>query len=160
MPVLASAPIDVVKEYFPEARSVVVYQFATADLVSQIQKTNVPTLKWPINWAQLEQVCINESGLPLRADRASGRRFSDEELIAIAASSSDPNGCPEHLVETIHHLNALATFAQDCAQSSNQSDAYERVHIDVTQARAQIESTLGALVKLVEPDEDDEPTKH
>ena len=46
----------------------------------------------------------------------SPRKFSDEELIAIASSSDDATGCPEYVVESIHQLNALATYSHECGK--------------------------------------------
>ena len=85
--------------------------------------------------------------MPLRAARAAARRFTDEELIAIAASATDTTACPEHLVELISGLNAFAEYSLSCTDEATDPELYERVHTDTTQARAQLELALEALVE-------------
>jgi DNA-binding transcriptional MerR regulator len=146
LPVLSIQAIDTAKELMPKARIVVVYQFATAQMVSKVQKYGSPTLKWPISWSEIEHTAISESGLSARSGRNVPRRFSDEELIAIAAQSEDPTHCPEYLIEAINQLNAFATYADDCAQAAENSQAYRHVQADATQARAQLELALDSLI--------------
>jgi hypothetical protein len=76
--------------------------------------------------------------------KAISRRFSDEELVAIAASTlSDPTGCPQHLVELISQLNAFADYSQTLAPSRD--PLFDGIHVDTTQARAHLERALEAL---------------
>ena len=146
LPVLSNQPIDFIKEIYPESKLVVVYNFATAAVISQIQSAGIPTAKWPVSWSEIEHLALTEAGLPMRAPRAVPRRYSDEELIAIAANSDDPTNCPGYLVEQIHQLNALSAFTEDCSLTVDQPDLYERVSVDVTQARAQLELALESLI--------------
>ena len=85
--------------------------------------------------------------MPLRAARSATRRFTDEELIAIAASSEDPTRCPQHLVELISSLNAFADYSLETAEEAAESALFQRVHTDTTQARAQLEMALEVLVE-------------
>ncbi len=158
LPVLLSSAIERIGRVQPDARVVAVYQFATAKHLTAVQELGIPTLHWPTSWQEIEHACATTAGLPLRAARAAVRRFTDEELIAIAASATDPTGCPGHLVELISSLNAFAEFSLGCAEEAAAGEApradgeyqqslYERIHTDATQARAQLELALEALVE-------------
>ncbi|MFW6093331.1 MAG: MerR family transcriptional regulator [Pseudomonadota bacterium] len=157
LPVLLTTAIDRIARRQPGARIIAIYQFATPGHLAAVQELGVPTLKWPCAWEEIEHAAAATAGLPLRAARAAGRRFTDEELIAIAASSADGHGCPGHLVELISSLNAFAEFSLACADETAGEDddpgraaLYERVHTDATQARAQLELALDAMVEAEE----------
>lgn len=147
LPVLLQERIERIARLQPDARIVAIYQFATPGNLQSIQERGVPTLKWPVTWDELEQACATVAGAPLRAARVAARRFTDEELIAIAASSTDPSGCPGHLVELITQLNAFAEYTASGLEELPDPALYERVHTDTTQARAQLELALEALVE-------------
>lgn len=146
LPVLLAHLIDNIGELQPAARVVAVYQFATPKHLDAVQAAGIPALTWPVAWQEIEHACATSTGMPLRAARTAPRRFSDAELIAIAASSVTPDACPQHLVEMISTLNAFADYSLDCATGAADPDLYERVHTDTTQARAQLELALEALV--------------
>ncbi len=146
LPVLATQTIENIKELYPSAKLIAVYQFATAEMVSNVQSTGIPTLKWPVTWTEIEHTAISERGFPARAGRSVPRRYSDEELIAIAAQSDDATNCPEYLIEAIHQLNAFATYAADCSQTVTSPLLYQRVSADASQARAQLELALETLL--------------
>jgi DNA-binding transcriptional MerR regulator len=146
IPVLLTEGVEKVSRFQPDARVVAIYQFATPKHLAAVQELGIPTLQWPVSWAEIEHAAATTAGMPLRAARAAARRFTDEELIAIAASSSDPSRCPAHLVELISNLNAFAEYGLNCVEDSGDPALYERVHTDTTQARAQLELALEALV--------------
>jgi DNA-binding transcriptional MerR regulator len=146
IPVLLTEGVEKVSRFQPDARVVAIYQFATPKHLAAVQELGIPTLQWPVSWAEIEHAAATTAGMPLRAARAAARRFTDEELIAIAASSSDPSRCPAHLVELISNLNAFAEYSLNCVEDSGDPALYERVHTDTTQARAQLELALEALV--------------
>ena len=161
-PVLVAAAAEQIRQVFPDTRVICLYQFATDQHLSMVQEAGFTTLKWPAKWAEIEHACATGAGMPLRAARTAPRRFDDDELIAIAASSDNPTSCPAHLVELITQLNAFADYAESCAinaaedpdasaprapASPIRADAslYNRVHTDTTHARAQLELALEAL---------------
>ena len=148
LPVLLSDTLTRVGRFQPEARLVALYQFATPKHLAAVQEQGIPTLTWPAAWREIEHACATTAGMPLRAARAAVRRFSDEQLIAIAASSTDGSRCPAHLVELISSLNAFAEYSLACADDvddANDAARYQRVHTDTTQARAQLELALEVL---------------
>ncbi len=146
LPVLSLQTIENIRNIYPSTKLVVVYQFATAEMISTVQEAGTPTLKWPVNWGEVEHTAISEAGFPARAGRHAPRRYSDEELIAIAAQSDDDTNCPQYLIEAIHQLNAVATYADDCSQAVAAPELYLRVSSDASQARAQLELALETLL--------------
>ena len=154
IPVLALETIEFIGKKLPSARLVLLYQFATAAQIEAAQTAGHPTIRWPATWLEIEQACALTTGAPLRAARSAPSRFTDEELIAIASTSQDTSGLPQHLVDLITQLNAFCEFALDCADQSTlqASDApsarlYEQLHNDTTHARAQLELALEAFVQ-------------
>ncbi|NOX52444.1 MAG: MerR family transcriptional regulator [Gammaproteobacteria bacterium] len=147
LPVLSLQPIEFARETFPEAQVIAVYQFATSKVISQAQTEGIPTLKWPVSWSELEHVTATTIGLTNRPSMTVARRFSDEELIAIAAATDDPTQCPQYLIEAIHQLNAFAQYAQDCSHTVDRPKTYHRLQADASQARAQLEVALESLVE-------------
>jgi DNA-binding transcriptional MerR regulator len=148
LPVLLVHQIENVAKFHPESRIVAIYQFATPQQISAVQELGAPTLAWPVSWPEIEHASATTAGMPLRAARTAMRRFSDEQLIAVAASNhNDPASCPQHLVELINGLNAFSDYTLNCADEAPEPQIYQRVHTDTTQARAQLELALEALIE-------------
>jgi len=148
LPVLLAHHLENIAKFHPESRVVAIYQFATPQQISAVQELGVPTLPWPVSWQEIEHASATTAGMPLRAARTAPRRFSDEDLIAVAAGNyNDPANCPRHLVELISGLNAFADYTLNCADEAPDPLIYQRVHTDTTQARAQLELALEVLVE-------------
>ena len=154
LPVLGMQAIEQIEEIYPEARIVALYQFATEKHLTRVLEQGVTALQWPLGWPEVEQACLSGTGRPLRAARSAPRRFTDEQLIAIAASATDPSRSVGHLVELITRLNAFADYSL-AWQGADEAPAgtaalHERVHVDVTQGRLQVEHALEALADAEE----------
>jgi len=156
-PVLLAAQLRQISRQQPEARLLAVYQFATPRQLAAVEELGLPALAWPLTWGDIEAAGRSHAGRPLRAGHSSARRFSDDELVAIAASDDDPSGCPQHLVSLITQLNAFADYSRRCAEESaaegayhDPADRYRQVERDAGVARAQLELALEALLD-VEP---------
>jgi DNA-binding transcriptional MerR regulator len=151
MPVLLRDRVADLERHAGSSRVVVVYQFSTDKHLEAVRAQGTECLHWPAAWQDIERVCATTAGKPLRAPRSAPRRFSDEELVLIAASSTDSSALPAHIVELVTELNALAEFAATVARDadggpvSDNAALYERVHTDTTQARAALELALEAL---------------
>ena len=152
LPTLATQPIEDIEKKLPNARIVVVYQFAAEKYLRRAAQSNVEIFKWPVAWPEIEQACTAASGQPLPAAGMAERRFSDTELIAIAAGSTDPSHCPKHLVELISQLNAFAEYTAECGGADDATAAnatlYQQAQREATQARVRLE---GALEAFLEP---------
>lgn len=149
LPVLNLQAIEPIEDFYPDSQIVVLYQFATANHLSAYQERAIPALKWPTAWQEIEGVVASAHGGRAAGSESVSRRFSDEELIAIAASTlGDPSGCPQHLVELISQLNAFAEYSSSCTSGDEppeQQTLYQGIHVDTTEARAHLERALEAL---------------
>ena len=150
LPTLTTQSIEEIEKKLSHARIVVIYQFAAEKYLRRAAQANVEVFRWPVTWPEIEQACTAASGQPLRAAGMVERRFSDAELIAIAAGSTDPSHCPKHLVELISQLNAFADYTADCGGADDATAAnaalYQQAQREATQARARLEGALEAFV--------------
>ena len=151
LPVLNTKAVEIVKNYFPDAEIMLLYQFTTANTISEIQEMKIPTIKWPISWSEIEHMCLNGHQVLRNSRRPSPRKYSDEELIAIATSSDDPSGCPEYLVESIHQLNALSAYSSQYSEQFEHPSSLEAVYISTSHARAELEFALERLISPKSP---------
>lgn len=144
LPVLNSQLIEKIENICPETHIVALYQFATPGQISRVEERGLPTLKWPAVWRDIE---LAASSFPRRRrPGASGRRFSDEELIAIAASAlDDSSACPQHLVELISQLNAFTDYLAECAREAAEPGLFARIGEETVEARSRLEIALEAL---------------
>lgn len=142
LPVANEKDLDTIADYFPNTQIVALYQFGTVNNVAAIEARGIPALQWPTPWQDIESAVASVHRQSNASDKAVPRRFSDEELVAIAASTlSDPNGCPKHLVELISQLNAFA----DYSRTLGDDPLLDGIHVDTTQARSHLERALEAL---------------
>lgn len=149
VPVLSLGEILKAQQVLPECKIISAYQFATAAELSRCQAQDVPILKWPLDWREVEFTCLEESKRHLKTTGYVQRRFSDEELIALAVGDNDPNRPTQHLVDAIHQVNALSAYLQSCAEEVGESHASNQALGeacgDAAYARAYLESALNAL---------------
>ncbi len=142
LPFANEQDLDLIADYFPDAQIVALYQFGTVNNISAIEERGIPALKWPASWQEIENAVSSVHRQANAAEKAAARRFSDEELVAIAASTlSDPTGCPQHLVELISQLNAFA----DYSRTLGDGPLLDGIHVDATHARSHLERALEAL---------------
>ncbi len=149
VPVLSLGEILQAQQVLPECKIISAYQFATAAELSRCQAQDVPILKWPLDWREIEFTCLEESKRHLKTIGYVQRRFSDEELIALAVGDNDPNRPTQHLVDAIHQVNALSAYLQSCAEEAGDSHASNHALGeacgDAAYARAYLESALHGL---------------
>lgn len=148
LPVLLDRHIDTIARLCQDSRVVAVYQFATPAELAAVEGRGIPTLAWPVDWTEIEATAINSAVIPAPDNTVSERRFSDDELIAIAVSAADdPSGCTSHLVDMISQLNAFAEYSEELAATEAETpERFERVHTDASQARAQLEIALQTML--------------
>lgn len=142
LPFANEQDLDLITEYYPAAQIVALYQFGTVNNIAAIEERGIPALKWPASWQEIENAVTSVHRQANASEKAAARRFSDEELVAIAASTlSDPTGCPQHLVELISQLNAFADYSRTLGEGA----LLDGIHVDATQARSHLERALEAL---------------
>ena len=139
--------VETARAATPDADLIVVYQFATADQLTALENQQVPTLKWPVSWTEVEHVAIAEYGYNTRPRPATSRRYSDEELIAVAASVDDGTNSPQYLIEAIHQLNALTEYTAETAAVAQNQGPYRQLASDAALARTQLEQALETLLE-------------
>ena len=149
LPVLLDAQIGRIADFCPEAQVVAVYQYATPEELSLTRERGIITLLWPLDWPQIESAVASAAERQADGRGARLRRYSDEELIAIAVSArEDPAQCPQHLVELITRLNAFADYAAEFAAARAETpEIYEQIQAGAQQARMQLENALAALLQ-------------
>ncbi|MDA1077337.1 MAG: MerR family transcriptional regulator [Proteobacteria bacterium] len=150
MPVLMQDPVDEILDFYQDARIIPIYQYATDTVLASFMEQGLTPLRWPVSWHDIEHACVSSGGLPLKAARTAPRKFTDEQLIAIAAShSEEESGCAGHVVELITTLNAFAEYSLDYSERSADLNRYERLHAETTQARAQLELALSGFLEAL-----------
>ena len=149
LPVLLDGQIGRIVDFCPEAQVVAVYQYATPEELSLTRERGIITLLWPLDWPQIESAVASADERRTGGRGTQRRRYSDEELIAIAVSArEDPAQCPQHLVELITRLNAFAEYsAEFAATRAATPEIYEQIHVGAQQARMQLETALAALLQ-------------
>ena len=154
MPVLSAQDIAKAQQHLPNSKIITAYQFATAAELSRCQTADTPVLKWPLDWREIEFTCLEESKRYLKSVVYARRRFSDEELIALAVSDTDPNQPTQHLVEAVHQINALSAYLQTCAEEHASEaaahGALDEACSDAAYARAYLESALHTITAAAE----------
>lgn len=144
LPVLSLDPLETIEDLYPDAQLVVLYQFATENNLDAVAARGIPALKWPASWQEIEVAVLSVQGAAGTGTQHAARRFSDEDLVAIAASTlSDPTGCPQHLVELISQLNAFAEYTGTLDHADDR--LIGNLSADASQARAHLERALEAL---------------
>lgn len=155
VPVLSLAEIQKAQQAMPQCKIISAYQFATAAELSRCQAQDVPILKWPLDWREVEFTCLEESKRHLKTTGYAQRRFSDEELIALSVGDDDPNRPTQHLVDAIHQVNALSAYLQSCAEEDGlggqTNEAFGDACSDAAYARAYLESALQSVAAGAEP---------
>ncbi len=147
VPVLQLTPLEQLQDTVPDAQLLVLYEFATPGQRSAATAADFELLSWPQSFAEIERLATAAAGTALISSQAVERHFSDEELIAIAASHEDATECPRHLTRLITDLNAFAAFAEALVEEAQApAGCYRQVHADATQARALLERSLDQLM--------------
>ncbi len=148
VPVLTMQPVEQIRKKYPEIRIIMAYQFAADKYLQRVADLSIELLSWPMDWRELEIACATG---PQRAPSEAKRRFTDAELVAIAASSTDPSKCPQHLVELISQLNAFADYMLNCVSADEATAAhaalYGDAHTECAEARRRLEAALETFVE-------------
>ena len=150
LPSIDAQSIESVRQLAPGCRIICIYQFANDKQLNLLKEMDIPSLRWPLSWSELESACINTNNFPKAATKSLPRRYSDEQLLELAAHpfTNDTNYL-KFLVELITSLNAFADYSEGFLldQHAN-SELFKRVHADTTKARAQLELAITTITKF------------
>lgn len=141
-PVLLAHRLDAVLAIWPHVRVIALYQFAAPRQREAVAGRDIPALSWPCDWRTIEDTAL---GLSAEVEALpAARQFDDAQLVALAASDTDPNQCVRHLVDLISSLNAFAEYTAHCVESVSApvGAVYSRMQMDSAHARALLESAL------------------
>src|SRR4030095_11084342 len=151
VPTLNAEVLERARRAAPDCRLIAVYQFATPAALGEAQALGIRALAWPLTWDELMHACATPAGMPARAGRAAPRRFSDRELVALAAQARErSDDTPRHLVGLITQLNAFADYATECSLTQpDLADVHDQIREDTSYARAQLERALALTVEAL-----------
>jgi DNA-binding transcriptional MerR regulator len=166
MPVLRQERLAQLRELMDRSapkRTVVVYTFGMGNLLEELSRQGVYTLRSPVTVWQLQQVCRTEPGNqsegPIVLNDSEGlneqippRRFDSEALVSIAnVTTKIQCECPQHLADLLSRLNAFEAYSADC-ENRNEQDAALHEHLQQATARARLilEDALDYLIQCEE----------
>ncbi|MGK0187134.1 MAG: DNA-binding transcriptional MerR regulator [Verrucomicrobiales bacterium] len=148
-------------------RAIIVYDFAQAAAVEQMQKGihRITAIRAPISADELRVACAADVALANRranrilsnapeiresTDEIPERKFSDIQLAQISQiSTAIECECPNHVASLLSNLIGFERYSAECA-NRNEADAKMHAHLHKTtaHARAVIEDALGVLVEF------------
>jgi DNA-binding transcriptional MerR regulator len=166
MPVLRAERLAQLRELIDRSapkRAVVVYTFGTRNLIEDLCRQGVYTLRSPVTAKQLQEVCLTGPGNQSKgalvlnesegqAGRIPPRRFDSEALVAMAnVTSKIQCECPHHLADLLFRLNAFEAYSADCENRNGQDAAlHEHLHQATARARSILEDALDYLIQCEE----------
>ncbi|MCX7109943.1 MAG: MerR family transcriptional regulator [Proteobacteria bacterium] len=166
MPVLRQERLGQLRELIDRSapkRAVVVYTFGMRNLLEELNRQGVYTLRSPVTVKQLQQVCRAVSGNQSADHVVSGesnglgghvprRRFDSEMLVAVAnVTTKIQCECPQHLADLLFRLNAFEAYSADCENRNTQDAAlHDHLHQATARARAILEDALDYLIECEE----------
>lgn len=131
-------------------KAIVIYGFATREVVRGLHSGNTIPLRAPVDPIQLRQQCRRAVMQPghdgsghYEGDAEFGeeipsRLFSPDELARLAqASTTVACECPHHLVDLIQRLSSFEAYSDEC-ENRNPEDAALHTYLHSTTARARL----------------------
>ncbi len=138
-------------EAAPGVRAIALYQFALPGTLEQVTQRGVQVLNWPVTWSQLSAACAAPGASVRNPGKASPRRYSDHELLALAQDARQ-HGLAEagYLVDLITQMNGFAEYlTQAITAAADETGLKDRVREQTCYARAQLEQALQDVSEMV-----------
>ena len=135
----------------PARMVVVVYSFGAEPAAQALRAAGVTVCREPVSGNELAKLIVASKPLPAphaSGVRASPRRFSDSELVALAeAPSRVACECPRHLTEIVTLLVGFEHYSAECV-SVDEKDAelHRLLHAVTSEARTMFEQALAWVV--------------
>jgi MerR family transcriptional regulator, light-induced transcriptional regulator len=136
-------------------RAIVIYGFATREVIRSLHGGNTIPLRAPVDPMELRQHCRRamqarggnqetSTREPVIGDEIPPRLFNPEELVRIVtASHTIVCECPHHLVDIIQRLCAFEAYSAECENRSPDDAAlHAYLHTATAQVRATMERAL------------------
>ncbi|WP_246221770.1 MerR family transcriptional regulator [Marichromatium bheemlicum] len=140
------------------ARTLVVYVFSNGATLNRLEALGMTARRAPVSTAELARSCLSlQLGAGLQASLdpelerdPPPRRYSDAELIEIAAASRTRCECPRHLVDLILALAAFERYGAECeSRSSENVLLHASLYRSTARARAILEDALARTLSLL-----------
>jgi MerR family transcriptional regulator, light-induced transcriptional regulator len=163
----SAADIRELTRHCGATRTLVVFGFGTSDIVAQLERSGIVTLRFPVTWEEVRVLAGAQA--PRSAPRETtdldagltgvppDRIYDDRELArAAVASTAIKCECPHHLADLILSLCHFEEYSARC-ESRNRDDAALHAYLHVTTARARnlMEQALGKVIEVEGIDLDD-----
>ena len=109
------------------AAVVVLYAFGSEPLADSLRAAGATVRREPVSARELVQLVAAPQETPATGAAAPARRFSDEELVALAEQPSNVAcECPRHLAELVTQLTSFESYSADCLSRSPADAALHR----------------------------------
>ncbi len=140
-------------------KAIIIYGFATRDVVRSLHGGNTIPLRAPVDAIQLRQQCrqavaqSQQHGRSYDEDAFSddipARLFNAEELVQLAQSSTTVEcECPHHLVDIIQRLSSFEAYSAECENRGPEDAAlHAYLHGATARVRATMEKALERVVR-------------
>ena len=135
----------------PATTAVVVYSFGTEAAAQTLRAAGATVRREPVSGNELAKLIVAARPAPAARAvgvRASPRRYSDSELVALAEMPSRVAcECPRHLAEIVTMLAGFEQYSAECV-SGDEKDASLHRHLQevASEARTMFEQALARVV--------------
>ncbi len=156
----SAADIRELAKHCGAPRTLVVFGFGNSDVVAQLERSGVVTLRFPVTWEEIRGLAGAQAPQPTpkeTTDADAGlmgeppdRLYDDDQLArAAVASTAVKCECPHHLSDLILSLSHFEEYSARC-ESQNRDDAalHAYLHITTAKARKLMEQALQKVVKV------------
>jgi len=153
------------------SRTLVVYGFGRSVVVSQLERSGIVTLRFPVTWEEIRVLAGAEARRPAPRETREldaglmeeppGRLYDDDQLARAAAiSTAIKCECPHHLADLIQSLCHFEEYSARC-ESQDRDDAalHAYLHVTTASARNLMEQALRKVVEVEGIDLDVRPSK-
>ena len=167
----SAADIRELTRYCGAQRTLVVFGFGTSDVVAQLERTGVVTLRFPVTWEEIRVLAGARAPQPApreTTDLDAGlmqeppdRLYDDAQLARAAVTSTAIKcECPHHLADLILSLCHFEAYSARC-ENQNRDDAalHAFLHVTTAKARNLMEQALRKAIEVEGIDLDAMPSE-
>ena len=167
----SAAEIRALARHCGAARTLVVFGFGTSDVVAQLERTGIVTLRFPVTWEEIRVLAGAQAPRPAPkqpTDLDAGlvgeppdRLYDDRQLARAGVTSTAIKcECPHHLADLILSLCHFEEYSARC-ESQNRDDAALHAYLHVTTAKARnlMEQALQKVIEVEGIDLDAMPSE-
>jgi hypothetical protein len=167
----SAADIRELTRHCGATRTLVVFGFGTSDVIAQLERSGIVTLRFPVTWEEIRVLAGAQAPRPApkeTTDLDAGlmeeppdRLYDDRQLARAAVTSTAIKcECPHHLADLILSLCHFEEYSARC-ESQNRDDAALHAYLHVTTAKARdlMEQALAKVVEVEGIDLDEMPSE-